>query len=54
MNGGTLTQWMGATHFLTRGPPGVSAETSLNVLAYKLKRLMNNLGTSGLIKAISA
>ena len=51
---GTLIQWMGATHFLTRRLPGVSAEMSLNVLAYNLKRVMNILGTSGLIKAMSA
>jgi len=51
---GTLKQWMGATHFLTRRLPGVSAEMSLNVLAYNLKRVMNILGTSGLIKAMSA
>jgi hypothetical protein len=30
---GTLNQWMGATHFLTRKLAGVSAEMSLNVLA---------------------
>lgn len=30
----TLKQWMGATHFLTRKLNGVSAEMSLNVLAY--------------------
>lgn len=51
---GTLKQWMGATHFLTRRLPGVSAEMSLNVLAYNLKRVMNILGTRGLIKAMSA
>lgn len=31
---GTLKQWMGATHFLTRKLNGVNAEMSLNVLAY--------------------
>ncbi|MHB0819527.1 IS1182 family transposase [Stutzerimonas stutzeri] len=50
---GTLKQWMGATHFLTRRLPGVSAEMSLNVLAYNLKRVMNILGTSNLMKAMS-
>jgi hypothetical protein len=34
---GTLKQWMGATHFLTRKLTGVSTEMSLNVLAYKFK-----------------
>lgn len=51
---GTLKQWMGATHFLTRKLAGVSAEMSLNVLAYNLKRVMNILGVSGLMKAMLA
>ncbi|CAN1600462.1 IS1182 family transposase [Pseudomonas sp. B21-028] len=51
---GTLKQWMGATHFLTRKLNGVSAEMSLNVLAYNLKRAMKILGTSSLMKALSA
>lgn len=51
---GTLKQWMGATHFLTRKLNGVSAEMSLNVLAYNLKRVMKILGTSSLMKALSA
>ncbi|MFA1026425.1 Transposase [Pseudomonas syringae pv. helianthi] len=51
---GTLKQWMGATHFLTRRLEGVSAEMSLNVLAYNMKRVMKMLGTSSLMKALSA
>ncbi|NWF18191.1 IS1182 family transposase [Pseudomonas reactans] len=51
---GTLKQWMGATHFLTRKLAGVSAEMSLNVLAYNFKRVIKILGTSGLMKALSA
>ena len=50
---GTLKQWMGATHFLTRKLNGVSAEMGLNVLAYNLKRVMKILGTNGLMKALS-
>ncbi|WP_458723950.1 transposase [Pseudomonas brenneri] len=50
---GTLKQWMGATHFLTRKLAGVSAEMSLNVLAYNLKRVMNIIGANGLMKALS-
>jgi hypothetical protein len=38
---------MSATHFLTRKLAGVSAEMSLNVLAYKLKRAMKIIGTAG-------
>ena len=41
---GTLKQWMGATHFLTRRLEGVSAEMSLDVLAY----------TTSLMEALSA
>jgi len=51
---GTLKQWMGATHFLTRKLAGVNAEMSLNVLAYILKRVMKIMGATGLMKALSA
>ncbi len=51
---GTLKQWMGATHFLTRKLAGVSAEMSLNVLAYNLKRVMKIIGGNGLMKALTA
>ncbi|VVQ38389.1 IS1182 family transposase ISPmo1 [Pseudomonas fluorescens] len=51
---GTLKQWMGATHFLTRKLAAVSAEMSLNVLAYNLKRVMKIIGADSLIKALSA
>ena len=45
---------MNSKHFLTRKLAGVSAEMSLNVLAYNFKRVMKILGTSGLMKALSA
>lgn len=51
---GTLKQWMGSTHFLTRRLAGVSAEMSLNVLAYNMKRVMRIIGAEGLLKAIAA
>ncbi|KPU61674.1 transposase DDE domain protein [Pseudomonas fluorescens] len=51
---GTLNQWMGATHFLTRRLAGGSAETSLNVLVYNLKRVMKSLGAQGLMNALVA
>lgn len=51
---GTLKQWMGATHFLTRKLAGVSSEMSLNVLAYNMKWVMKIMGANGLIKALSA
>jgi transposase len=50
---GTLKQWMGSTHFLTRKLVGVSAEMSLNVLAYNMKRVMKIIDTEGLLKAMA-
>lgn len=51
---GTLKSWMGSSHFLTRTLARVSAEMSLHVLAYNLKRVMNILGIKPLIQAIQA
>jgi hypothetical protein len=51
---GTLKQWMGLAHFLTRKIAGVGAEMSLNVLAYNLKRVMKIMVTQGLMKATTA
>ena len=51
---GTFKAWMGATHFLTKTLPRVSAEMSLHVLAYNMKRVINLLGVSALIEAIQA
>jgi transposase len=49
---GTIKAWMGATHFLCRGLPRVSAEMSLHVLAHNLKRVMRIMGTGPLIEAL--
>ena len=51
---GTLKAWMGSTHFLTRTLDRVSAEMSLHVLAYNLKRVMKILGIKPLIQAMQA
>ena len=51
---GTLKQWMGSTHFLTSKLAGVSAEMSLNVLAYNMKRVMKIIGIAGLLEAMAA
>jgi len=51
---GTIKAWMGATHFLSRRLPRVSAEMGLHVLAYNLKRVMKILGTRPLIEALRA
>jgi hypothetical protein len=49
---GTIKSWMGATHFLTKTLDRVSTEMSLHVLAYNFKRVMNLLGTAGMIEAM--
>jgi transposase len=48
----TLKSWMGATHFLTRTLPKVSAEMSLHVLAYNLKRAIQILGPQELMRSM--
>jgi hypothetical protein len=49
---GTIKAWMGATHFLSRTIPRVSAEMGLHVLAYNLKRVIKIMGTGPLIAAL--
>ena len=49
---GTIKGWMGATHFLTRGLENVRTETSLQVLAFNLKRIMSIVGIAPLMAAI--
>ena len=51
---GTLKSWMGATHFLTRTKERVSAEMSLHVLAYNMKRMIKIMGIRPLLAAIRA
>ena len=51
---GTLKSWMGSTHFLTRTLDRVSAEMSLHVLAYNLKRVLSLMGSDALMAAIKA
>jgi transposase len=43
---------MGATHFRTRGLKNVTAETSLAVLAYNIKRAIAVAGVGPTIQAI--
>lgn len=50
----TLKAWMGATHFLTRTLPRVSAEMALNVLAYNMKRVMKILGVQRTMEMVGA
>jgi transposase len=50
---GTLKLWMGAAHFLTRTLKRVRTEMSLHVLAYNLKRVMQILGITEMLKALA-
>ena len=49
---GTLKSWTSSNHFLTRRLSGVSTETSLQVLAYNMKRAINLVGTRKIMEAI--
>lgn len=51
---GTIKSWMGYTHFQMKTLERVSAEMSLHVLAYNLKRMMKMMGIRPLIEAIQA
>ena len=49
---GTLKNWMGYTHFLTKRLHNVATEMSLNVLAYNLKRVLSILGFEKTLEAM--
>jgi len=49
---GTLKNWMGTTHFLTKTLAHVGTEMSLQVLAYNLKRVMRILGIEKTLQAM--
>jgi len=51
---GTIKLWMAYTHSQMKTLERVSAEMSLHVLAYNLKRVMNIMGIGALIKAMQA
>ena len=51
---GTITAWMGATHFKMKTLANVATETALHVLAYNMMRVMTIVGVAGLIQAIRA
>jgi transposase len=51
---GTIKFWMGTAHFLTTTLEHVSTEMSLHVLAYNMKRMMQIMGTAGLMQAMRA
>ena len=49
---GTIKLWMGSTHFQMKTLKRVSAEMSLHILAYNMKRVMKILGPVQLMKAM--
>lgn len=49
---GTIKRWMNQDHFLMRGKAKVSAEMSLTVMGYNMKRVMNILGIETMLEAI--
>lgn len=49
---GTIKHWMGYGSFLTRGLEKVSAEMSLTVLTYNLKRAITIIGIKKLVQAV--
>jgi transposase len=49
---GTMKSWTNSNHFLTRRLSGVSTETSLQILAYNMKRAINLVGTRKIIETI--
>jgi len=51
---GTIKSWMGSEHFLTKTLERVSAEMSLHVLAYNMKRMIKIFGVTALVEAIMA
>jgi hypothetical protein len=49
---GTIKRSMNQGYFLMRGRAKVSAEVSLSVLAYNIKRVLNIIGLPKLVEAI--
>lgn len=50
---GTIKRAMNQGYFLMRGLSKVGVETSLTILAYNLKRLMNIVGVRKMIEAVT-
>ena len=51
---GTIKSWLGPTHFQMKTLKHVSAEMSLHVLAYNLKRMLRIVGALPLMEAMRA
>ena len=50
---GTIKRSMDQSYFLMRGKDKVSAEASLTVLAYNMRRVINILGVTSLVRALA-
>jgi transposase len=50
---GTMKSWTSSNHFLTKRLSGVSTETSLQILAYNMKRAINLVGARKIMEAIA-
>jgi transposase len=50
---GTMKSWTSSNHFLTKRLSGVSTETSLQILAYNMKRAINLVGTKKIMETIA-
>ena len=50
---GTMKSWTNSNHFLTKRLSGVSTETSLQILAYNMKRAINLVGTKKIMETIA-
>jgi len=51
---GTLKSWTSSNHFLTKRLSGVSTETSLQILAYNMKRAIKLVGTKKIMDTIAS
>jgi transposase len=51
---GTMKSWTSSNHFLTKRLSGVSTETSLQILAYNMKRTIKLVGTKKIMETIAA
>ena len=50
---GTIKRWMDQSYFLMRGKDKVSGEASLTVLAYNMRRVINILGVTPLVRTLA-
>lgn len=51
---GTVKRWHGAGYLLTKGKVKVAAEMGLSFLAYNFRRVINILGTQGIMELVMA